>query len=389
MKLKKILAVLLPAAMIAGMLSGCGESTASSSKAASSEKTSSASEAASSSKASSAVSASSEKSSSASAAEFVTIVDAVDREVEIPAEVTRVGVINRYNLELLRACGHIDKVVAVDESIIENHIYWPEFSEEQSFGSQSEVNYETIAELGPQVVVTPFYSEDVEKALAPFDIPVVALIGYDQDVNRQVGIVESILGETEKSAALRSFYQDLYDELSSVAATIPEEEKKTAVWESIKDYSIANGSNTWGEMIELPGGINVFSDASFESSDVDAEAFIVADPDYIFKMVAGSGVDLSGYTPPSEEDYLTAQSAYLERPGFGEIQAVKDGNVFFVTSFCYGGMGKMIGSAYIAKLMYPEYYTDLDPDEVFATWMETFQNIDFVEGHTWRAGDHS
>ena len=53
----------------------------------------------------------------------------------------------------------------MDSSIIENHVYWPEFSEENSFGSQNDVNYEVIAEMEPDVVITAFYSEDLENAL--------------------------------------------------------------------------------------------------------------------------------------------------------------------------------------------------------------------------------
>lgn len=306
-----------------------------------------------------------------------TIVDAIGREVAVPESINRIAVINRYNLELIRACGFIDKVVGVDSSIIENHIYWPEFTEDNSFGDQSDINYEAVAKLEPEVLVTAFYSEDVEAALEPFGIPVVSLIGYDQDINRQVDIIEGLFGKSEKSEALRAFFNEVYDKIASTVESIPEEERHTAVWESIKDYSIANGSNAWGEMIVLAGGINVFGDASFESSDVDAEAMIAANPDYAFKMVATSGVDMSGYTPPTEEEYQAAAEAYLARPGFDEIKAVQDGNVYLVTSFSMGGLGKILGSSYIAKWMYPEEFADFNPDDVFGRWLEEFQNIGF------------
>ncbi len=321
-------------------------------------------------------------------AEPLTIIDGAGREVVLEKAPERVAVINRYNLELIRACGLIDKVVAVDDSIIENAVYWPEFGPEDSFGSSSEINYEALAEFEPDVLITAFVSDDLVAALEPFGIPVVALIGYNVDMNSQIDVLDQLFGETEGSIALRAFFNELNDYITEVAASIPEEERKTAVWESIKDYSVAKASNDWGKMIERAGGINVFADAAFESSDIDGEAFLVADPDFIFKMVAATGADLSGYTPPSEEDYLAATEAYLGRPGFGEITAVQNGDVRFVTSFAMGGMGKLIGTAYIAKWMYPEYYEDLDPDAVFARWLEEFQNIDYVEGQSWRIGDH-
>ena len=318
----------------------------------------------------------------------ITVTDAVGRQVELPSYATRVAVLNRYNLELIRACGLIDKVIAVDDSIIENHIYWPEFSPEDSFGGSNEVNVEALAEFEPEALITAFYSEDLEKSLAPFGIPVIALIGYDVNMNNSIDIIEQVFGQTEGSAALRAFFNEVNGTITDIAATIPEAERKTAVWESIKDYSAVKANNDWGKMIERAGGINVFADVAFENSDIDGEAYLVADPDFIFKMVAASGADLSGYTPPSEEDYLAATDAYLARPGFGEITAVQNGDVRFVTSFAMGGMGKLVGTAYIAKWMYPEQYASLDPDAIFARWLEEFQNIAFVDGQSWRIGDH-
>jgi iron complex transport system substrate-binding protein len=318
----------------------------------------------------------------------IVVIDAVGREVELPCHPSRVAVLNRYNLELIRACGLIDRVIAVDDSIIENHVYWPEFGPEDSFGGSNEINYEALAEFEPEVLITAFYSEDIEAALEPFGIPVIALIGYDVNMNNSIDVIEQIFGKTEGSEALRAFFNEINGEIETIAATIPEEERRTAVWESIRDYSAVKANNDWGKMIERAGGINVFADVAFENSEIDGEAYLVANPDFIFKMVAASGNDLSGYTPPSEEDYLAAADAYLARPGFEELTAVQNGDVRFVTSFAMGGMGKLIGTAYIAKWMYPDYYPDLDPDAIFARWLEEFQHIDYVEGQSWRIGDH-
>ncbi|MBQ6603440.1 MAG: ABC transporter substrate-binding protein [Eubacterium sp.] len=383
--MKKTLALILAAVLACGMLTACSGGGSGTSQESSAPEA--ASSAASESSAVSETAGTSAESTAPEAAETILVTDAVGREVELSGLVEKAAVINRYNLELIRGCGLIDKVVGVDSSIIENHVYWPEFSEENSFGSQNDVNYEVIAEMEPDVVITAFYSEDLENALKAFNIPVVALIGYDQDINRQIDIIETMFGKTEKSSALRSFFNETYQSISDIAAQIPEAERKTTAWESIKDYSIANGSNAWGEMLVLAGGINMFGDASFESSDVDAEAFITANPDFIFKMVAASGADLSGYTPPSAEDYKAAADAYLGRAGFGEIKAVQDENVYFVTSFSMGGLGKILGSAYIVKWLYPEAAADFDPDKVFATWLEEYQNIDYVEGQHCRLGD--
>ena len=40
------------------------------------------------------------------------------------------------------------------------------------------------------------------------------------------------------------------------------------------------------------------------------------------------------------------------------------------TAFMSGGLGKMIGAAYMAKWLYPDLMTDLDPDAIFTQWMK-------------------
>lgn len=382
--MKKALSLVLAVMLIIGMLSGCGSTAAKPTEPAqTTAPTAEATEA---------------PTTEAPATEPVTepvetsftLIDASGREVELNCPrggVTKVAVINRYNLELLRATGHLEEVVGVDASIIENAIYWPEFKPEQSYGNQQEPNYELIASMEPNCVLTPFVTDELINAMEPFGIPVVSLIGYSTDLNAQVDIIEEMFGVTEKAEAFRAFYTEVNRMVDECAAKIPESEKKTAIWESIKEYSACTGKNDWNLAMLRAGVVDPFADVDLSNTQVDAEAMINANPDFIFKMVAGTGLDLSGYTPPSAEDYAAAAEAYVARPGFEVVKAVEDGNVYFVTSFCYGGMGKLISSCYVGKIVYPEYFADLDADAVFATWMEEFQNIDFVSGHTARLGD--
>ena len=72
----------------------------------------------------------------------------------------------------------------------------------------------------------------------------------------------------------------------------------------------------------------------------------------------------------------------MARPGWSDLQAVRDGNVHMITGFAGGGLGKIIGSVYLAKWLYPEEMADINPDEVFAEWLD-LQGVDFVEGHTY------
>lgn len=390
--MKKPITVLLGVVMAVALLAGCGNAKTETNAPAAEVKTESQS---SESQEAESTEAESEESTSASAEteaaeESFTVIDAMGREVTIPGaegSLSKAIIINRYDLELMRASGRIDKVVGVDESIIENSVYWPEFQPEQSIGNQQEPNFETIAEMEPDVVVSAFVDDALTNALEPFGIPVVAVIGYDTDLDKQMDILDKLFGETEKGNELRAFYTEVRGTIEEIAAGIKEEDRKTAIWESIKEYSVVTGGNAWLDMMLKAGVKDPLEGIDFSNSEIDAEAMINAEADVMFKMIAGSGLDLSGYTAPSDEDYKAAADAYTSRPGFTSVKAVENGDVYFVTSFCFGGMAKWIGSGYVGKLVYPEYYQNFDPDEMFAKWLTEFQNIDAVTGHCVRLGD--
>lgn len=101
------------------------------------------------------------------------VTDGLGRQVEIPWPLERAVVANRYNSELIRACGAIDRVVAVDTNTAQDRVYWSQFDPEEAIGKgQSELNYEQIVALDAQVLITPkngTYEQD-EEMLAPFGI---------------------------------------------------------------------------------------------------------------------------------------------------------------------------------------------------------------------------
>ncbi len=222
--------------------------------------------------------------------------------------------------------------------------------------------------------------------MSEFGITVVCITGYATDLDPEIEILRNVFGDNERSHKLQDFYHEINSEIDNALAGLKDEDKKTAYWESIADYSVALYSNAWAEMIVSAGAINIFGDPSLTASTVDPEAIIEADPDIAFKMVTSASDSLSGYMPPEDSDYQLAAEKYSGRPGFSELKCVQEGNVYFVTSFLCGGLGKTMGRAVVAKLLYPELMQDVDVDAMFAEWMD-FQNMEHISGHYMRMGD--
>lgn len=317
------------------------------------------------------------------------VVDGLGREVEIPWPVERAVVANRYNSELIRACGAIDRVISVDTNTAQDRAYWSQFDPDNVIGKgQSDLNYEKIVELGAQILITAKngkWEQDAEM-LEPFGIKVLVVTGWDNaNLVAQIEAVGRIFGVEENAAKLVDFYESNQKQLDDCLANVTE--KKTVYWEYGDPFTtcIPGTSNDgWHNMIVSAGGINIFGDPDLAGKDIDPEAILTADPDLIIKTSSGPALKNTGvYTPPTQEMYEDIVAEMVSRTGWSDLKAVKNKNLYCTTGFCAGGLGKLIGALYTATWLYPEECASIDPDAVFAEWM-SMQNVEPISGHVYR-----
>ena len=322
----------------------------------------------------------------------ITLTDNAGRTVELPYPVETAVVANRYNSELIRACGAIDKVISVDTNTAQDRVYWGMFDPENVIGkSQTALDYEKIAELAPQVLILPANGsvDEAEKTLAPFGIKVFVISGYDTlDFKNQCENIGKMFNVEESAQKFYNYFNDIEE---YIAKQLEGQPKRRVYLESTTDYStIAPGNAMYG-MSEVSGIYNIFSEniETVKTSEVDPEEVIAREPDCIVKLItpaqALSGTGL--YEPPEKQQFIDTVAEIKARPGWDATPAVKNDEIYIMTQFSHGGASKLVGSAYIAKWVYPDLLPDLDPHEVFRAWMEDFQGFQNIEGHFYSAAE--
>ena len=198
------------------------------------------------------------------------------------------------------------------------------------------------------------------------------MLSSGSDVPKQIRLCGELFGKQEQAEELVDFYQKPVDYINEQLKQVTD--RKKVYWEYGDDYStcIPGTSNDgWHNMILMAGGINIFGDASLAGKDIDPEQILTEDPDLIVKIYAGKNVigNSGVFTAPPQEEFAEKADEMLQRPGWKDLKAVKEGNFYLNTAFMSGGLGKMIGAAYMAKWLYPDLMTDLDPDAIFTQWM--------------------
>ena len=154
--------------------------------------------------------------------------------------------------------------------------------------------------------------------------------------------------------------------------------KKTLYFEYRTEGNTTVPGNFFFNMVEFSGAENIFKDS--ENVQIDTEAVVDRNPQYIVKVSAPDVY--SSYYPPTDEDMAKIKEDIVSRPGWDEIDAVKNDNILLLSHYVHGGASKLVGTMYIAKFLYPEQLPDLHPEQVFKDWLEKYQKLDYIEGHT-------
>lgn len=127
--------------------------------------------------------------------------------------------------------------------------------------------------------------------------------------------VAEIVGKTTEGQTIVDTMQTTIDEIVAQAAKMAT--KKTVYFEiSPADSYYSFGSGVFlNEMIELAGGVNIFASSTSWTS-ISEEQIIAGNPDVIFTNVNYTGTD--------------EVASIKSREGWGNVTAIKNGNVFYI-----------------------------------------------------------
>ncbi|WP_409227878.1 helical backbone metal receptor [Gudongella sp. SC589] len=241
------------------------------------------------------------------------------------------------NTEILFAIGAGDKVVGVT-----SYDDYPEdVLDIEKIGDFNGINLERIIELEPDLVIN--YGDGVTEENERLLEAGIQIAGFEPESIEEIRDTILRIGEMtgHKQEAL-----ELVDEMASKEEEILESieglEKKTVFYEIWHEPLMAAGPGSFiDQLISLAGGENVANDAEGEYPQYDLEQLIERNP----------------------EVYLTANDlpektvdSIKERPGYSEIDAIKNGRVYLIDGNVISRPGPRIIQALelIVEAIHPE-----------------------------------
>ncbi len=310
----------------------------------------------------------------------ITLIDGADRVVTANMPVERVLVPNGDCIPLLRALGASDTIVGVSTYTIEDTLFYPEFGDCTNIGSVWSPDYEAMLGCNPDTVIlyasfSQTNCEAIEETLTDA-IPGIACIRIDgYKPSGQAGdarILGYLLGKTDEADVWIDFYEGFMNQVYDGAAEIPMDDRTMVFIECWRPYHTAAGSSGWHEKIELAGGYNIFRDLTIDYPDVSEEDVIDRNPDAIIRATKDEG----GYDCGDLTELSVIRDEITNRTELKHISAVGNNRVFVINNDVFGGTAHFVGMGYIAKWLYPDRFTGLDPEAAHREYLTEFQGLD-------------
>jgi len=329
-----------------------------------------------------------------------TVIDTAGREVTFYKPVERIITREPDTCRIVVALGEGDKVVASEQAVKSclcpttfetfedgclecyNTILGGNLADLPETSTRYDIYYELMASLNPDVIITSG-TTDVENFESKVGCPCVVaggggwLYDYEGGLYGQIEVVGDVLERGDEADELIGFIESKVDMVRSVTDGLDESEKPKVYFAprgaTLGFYDPKEGRDftrtvTSYDPLSIAGGINVAEGCEGTSINVALEQIIAWNPDYI----------LVSCSSPDNKDAI---DFILTSPDLQSIASVQNGNVYnCFYPYCRGNPPdrSLLNMVYMAKLLHPEEFEDLNLVEEGNEIFEAFLGVDGV-----------
>ena len=320
-----------------------------------------------------------------------TITDQLGRTVSVPDHIERAVILQHQTLDIAVQLGATDHVVGILEKWQK---YLPGVAKSianidkmPTPGGLDSVNMEALLAINPDIVfVTHYAPKDMIKMISDAGLPVVAITLYNasfeqasklnpelKDADRcyteglkeGVRIIADIFGKQQKGEKLISVIEADQVILKSHLGKITEANR-------VRCFMARSNLRTYGRgkytsvIMERAGGVNVAAAEVVGFKEVTMEDVLRWNPEVIF----------------IQWRHRTAYDQLVADPAWQEVSAIKNKKVFICPEYVkpWGHPlpeSMALGELWMAKVLYPEKFKDVDLNSLVQTYYKEFYGIAF------------
>ena len=280
-----------------------------------------------------------------------TIIDGSGAALAIPENNTATTIASVYavSVPFIVALGLSDRVVAINVK----SKFWTDnvvaLSKADTVG-RGVVDLENLAQLSPDVLIHRSNDTETVEAVSALDIDVLCITVENlEDIKNTLSIMGQYFGVSYRANEVSNWMDTKFAYIDSIVATIPENERVTALVMGGELGRIAGGDMLQSWMIEKAGGICVAGgiEADHNWTDVGVETIFQWNPDFLF-CTGSTALEYS-------VDGLYADSSW------SAVAAVNNAHVYRLPAtydaWDMPGISCVLGTMYMLRQMYPNYFS--------------------------------
>jgi len=274
----------------------------------------------------------------------LTVTDDLDRRITIEARPERIVSLLPSNTEILFAVGAGPQVVGVTSYCN----YPPEAADRPQIGgiTNQAISIETIVSLEPDLVLASGSQNEIIPILAETGLTVIALKPTTfEDIQANIAFVGQVTGHADQANGIVADMRRRAEAIQTKVATVAKNERPTVFYEVWDEPLMTAGPRTYiGQMIELAGGRNIFTDVDQDWPQVSAELIVSRNP----AVILG---------PASHAEALAVEQI-MARPGWSSIAAVQNIRIYLLDSDMVSRPGPRFINILeeIARDLYPDLF---------------------------------
>jgi len=311
----------------------------------------------------------------------LTLADSKGNIVTVTKPLDRVVALSDDAVEILKSITAEDSLVGVETRVNDNSEFFGVLSDLPSVGKWNDPDIEAILMLQPDAIICymEYPSKDKLEDKISETIPILRFECDDPDkIDREICTLGYIFDKKEESQKLVDFYNQAVSLIEEEVSRIPEEERPSVFmeWSTDKYKSFTKGMS-FDIVCSMAGGRNIVADLESRYSTkyptLDEEWVVVQNPEFFIHMTSKTS---GGYANTDPSEMKATFEEIISRSALENVTAVKHGNVYVISAWEILDTPRFfIGLIYLAKILHPEQFQDLDPMEMHEEYLARFQGI--------------
>jgi iron complex transport system substrate-binding protein len=294
----------------------------------------------------------------------ILVTDALGTTIIFSQPVQRIICQNGLAAEILIDIGAGNRIVGVTDTAMKEPYLMNQIPQAKSIGEIRNPDLEKIVDLHPDVFIA--YGDsgsipgNIDKILAA-NITVLYVKIYDiRDTANETRILGKITGREPNAEEFIQFTETYQSLIERRIRNVSSSESPKVYLEQLVDYMVTHQGSSGDYVLNFIHARNIAGNISVPYAIVDPEWVIDQDPDIIIKQVTRG------------QNVTDARNDILNRPGFSRMHAVSNRRVYALSSNMLSGPRQIVGILYLAKAVYPDRFTDIDPEAVLHQYAEKF-----------------